>query len=100
MRRGRRVVLESFVVLVAPSAEPKLIAGSRLGITVSRQVGDSVVRNRVKRRIREWFRRAREELDPSSDVLVIGRVAAARLSSKAVAETLDEAARRLGVRAP
>lgn len=31
----------------------------RLGISVSRRVGDAVTRNRVKRRIRELFRRHR-----------------------------------------
>ena len=34
----------------------------RLGVTVSKRVGNSVIRNRVKRRIREWFRHAREGL--------------------------------------
>ena len=30
---------------------------SRLGVTVSRRIGNAVVRNRVKRRVRECFRK-------------------------------------------
>lgn len=46
---------------------------SRIGITVSRKVGNAVVRNRFKRRIREWFRAHRDELDPPVDLVVIAR---------------------------
>lgn len=51
----------------------------RLGITVSRRVGNAVVRNRVKRHVREWFRRARPGLQPDLDVVVIARREAATL---------------------
>ena len=38
---------------------------SRLGVTVSRRIGNAVVRNRVKRRVREFFRKEmRAELPP------------------------------------
>jgi len=53
---------------------------SRIGITVSRKVGNAVVRNRFKRRIREWFRAHRDELDPPVDLVVIARRPGGRLS--------------------
>ncbi|WP_130472931.1 ribonuclease P protein component [Candidatus Magnetaquicoccus inordinatus] len=46
---------------------------SRLGITVSRKVGNAVVRNRVKRQIREFFRRQRPSLLSGYDWVVIAR---------------------------
>ena len=53
-------------------------AEARLGMTVSRKVGKAVVRQRVKRRIREIFRRwpQRSQL-PSIDIVVHLKPAAA-----------------------
>jgi ribonuclease P protein component len=50
---------------------------SRLGVTVSRKVGGAVERNRIKRRVREVFRRDPERLLPGHDVVVIARAGAA-----------------------
>jgi ribonuclease P protein component len=76
-RQGRRAASDAFVVLVVVDS-----AGGcpRLGVTVSRRVGNAVVRNRVKRRIREWFRRERRWLPAGAEVLVIARPGAAILS--------------------
>ena len=45
----------------------------RLGLSVSRKVGNAVVRNRWKRLIREAFRLARAELPEGLDLIVIPR---------------------------
>jgi ribonuclease P protein component len=42
-------------------------------------VGNAVVRNRVKRRVREWFRGARSTFPESWDIVVIARRGAADL---------------------
>lgn len=51
----------------------------RLGISASRKVGGAVIRNRVKRRIREYYRRNRKRLRPGHQVVVVARPAAASL---------------------
>ena len=43
----------------------------RLGISVSRRVGNAVTRNRVRRRLREIFRRTRPQLSIGAARLVI-----------------------------
>lgn len=77
---GKRAVGRHFVVLTASSQVAKPVV-SRLGITVSRRVGSAVYRNRIKRRIRAWFRRVRDQLHPGTDIVVIARHGATELSS-------------------
>lgn len=59
-------------------------AGPRLGITIGRRVGNAVVRNRFKRRVRAWFRAHRDELAGGPDLVVIARPPGAGLSGEAL----------------
>jgi ribonuclease P protein component len=86
-RCGKRAAARYFVVIAAPSEQPGA-QRQRLGVTVSRRVGNAVIRNRVKRRIREWFREAREGLGPGIDVVVIARKGASELSTAETAVAL------------
>lgn len=43
----------------------------RLGLAVGRRCGGAVVRNRIKRRVREAFRLARGAWSPSMDLVVV-----------------------------
>ena len=45
-------------------------SGPRLGLTVPRAIGGSVVRNRIKRRMREAFRLHRATLNPQWDIVI------------------------------
>lgn len=63
----------------------------RLGVTVSRRVGNAVVRNHVKRRIREWFRHDTAKFDKPVDIVVIGRQAAASMTGPEISRELSHA---------
>jgi ribonuclease P protein component len=93
VKSGKRRVLGSFVVVTASKTnsytEKSDEKRHRLGVTVSKRVGNAVVRNRVKRRIREWFRHSRVGLPGQSEIVVIARRAARDLSSAEVAAFLD-----------
>jgi ribonuclease P protein component len=95
-REGTRVASRSLVLLVA--TRPARLGGqpaNRIGITVSRRVGPAVVRNRLKRRLREWFRRSRARIPAGKDLVVIMRPAAAGTDSACLAAELDAALLRL-----
>ncbi|HSC88750.1 MAG TPA: ribonuclease P protein component [Polyangiaceae bacterium] len=70
-REGRRVTTPHFVLVLRPS--PDAIAGSRLGITATRRVGNAVRRNRLKRLVRAAFRATEAFLPAGFDVVVIVR---------------------------
>jgi ribonuclease P protein component len=92
-RTGTRRAGLHFVAVVAVSG-PVPVARPRLGLAVSRRVGNAVARNRVKRRVREWFRRERASLPAGTDWVVIARAGAAELGASEVARELSELASR------
>jgi ribonuclease P protein component len=68
-RRGIRFVTDHFVVYARSAAERDI----RLGITVSRKVGRAHTRNRVKRHVREAFRRKRIDLPLGLNLVFVAR---------------------------
>lgn len=89
-RSGVRRVSRHFVLLVAPRFQGEPGDPARLGITASRRVGPAVERNRVKRRIRECFRRNRSLFPAESDVVVIARAGSPALSGTEVQREILE----------
>ena len=67
---GKKVHTDSFLVFVLPQKE---VARARLGITVSKKVGSAHVRNRVKRLIREAFRRNKTLFPPGIDLVFVAK---------------------------
>ena len=82
--RGRGVHSPHFVLVVLQDGHPY----GRLGITVTRKVSPSAVcRNRLKRRIREVYRRNRGRF-PNGATVVIAKRGAHELSYAAVSSEL------------
>ena len=83
-REGKKQHTPHFVVI----SRINKVGESRLGITVSAKVGEAVVRNRIKRRLREFFRRVRQRLSPDRDVVIVAKPGADRLSFGQLADEL------------
>jgi ribonuclease P protein component len=88
-RDGRRQAAPHFIVIT--SASPA--SHARLGITTSRKVGNAPARNRVRRLVREFFRRHRPLLGAGRDLIVIARPGASILSYTDVVDELSRALR-------
>ena len=86
---GQRAVTPHFVLLVA--AGPTPAAASRLGIVVTKKVGSSPERNRIKRLCRECFRLWPELVPPGIDLVVIARDRAAELGLAEVRKEWERA---------
>lgn len=84
--RGARSRGQRLVLLVLPNPDGE----TRLGFTVSKKVGNAVVRNRVRRRLRELFRQKHACLLAGHDTVVIAYPGAASASSaELLADLLD-----------
>ncbi len=108
-RGGKTQHSRYFVVVSEPGAEEQ--RAGRLGITVSKKVGNAVIRNRVKRVVREFARGAaacatsevgsRDKATPwipaNLDVVVIAKKHAASASTASLWAALESC--RLGLRA-
>ena len=72
---GQRRNGSTFAVFYRPNG----LAETRLGVTVPTRVGGAVLRNRVKRRLRELFRLNRERFPRGWDIVMNPREAAGRV---------------------
>ncbi|MGZ5404819.1 MAG: ribonuclease P protein component [Nocardioides sp.] len=98
IRSGRRAGSRTLVVHLVDSIDPVMQeapVSPRVGLVVSKAVGNAVIRNRVQRRLRHLVR---EQLDrlPSTGVLVIRALpAAAGASSVELLADLDRCLQRV-----
>lgn len=86
---GRRHVGRWLVFFVRPAGGPR----ARLGVTVTKKTGSSVVRNRLRRRLRELFRRSVSFPVPV-DVVVNVRPGAERADFSELARDFEKLAGR------
>ena len=67
--KGRNAVTPTLVIY----ARRNRTGGNRVGFTVTVKLGHAVVRNRIRRRRREIYRRHEEELRRGYDLVIVAR---------------------------
>jgi ribonuclease P protein component len=70
---------------------------TRVGIVTSRKVGNAVVRNRVRRKLREIFRATRPRLLPGLWLVIVAKQPAAAASVAALTGEWSQLVRRGGI---
>src|SRR5205814_4478039 len=70
---------------------------TRFGLATGRKLGGAVVRNRVRRRLREGLRAMAPSFQPGWDVLIIARPAIVETDYRSLVETLRRILQRGGV---
>ncbi len=94
--RGDKIQSTYFVLYMLENGRPY----HRLGITISRKIGRAVVRNRIKRRLREIFRANKQAISPHCDLVVNAKRAAARARNQQIQEDILKGILRWKRKAP
>ena len=84
-----------FVLLLRARPLDRALPSARIGLTVSRKVGNAVLRNRAKRLLREAFRATRDLWADDLDLVVIVKRATRELGLEAVVRELRRAEPRI-----
>ncbi|PZX03744.1 ribonuclease P protein component [Psychrobacillus insolitus] len=84
-KRGKSVANRQFVVYCLEKEEDYY----RVGLSVSKKVGNAVVRNRIKRYIRQTFLEIHDQVYRNMDYIIIARNPAAKLDFHETKKSLE-----------
>ena len=91
-RNGRKIDSPFFFAVIQQNKLPHC----RLGITVTRKVGKAARRNRIKRRIREYYRLNRHRIVGNWDIHLIAKNGAGDIDFTKASASLDRIFNQLG----
>lgn len=92
-RHGRSYANHYLVMYVLENGSGK----NRIGISVSKKVGNSVIRHHVKRLIKESYRLKEESFRSGLDIVIIARVSAKEITYRQTEKSLLHAAKLHGI---
>lgn len=89
--KGKSAATPTMVLYARKNGQDK----NRVGFTVSTKLGKAVVRNRVRRRMRECYRLKEATLKPGYDLVVVARSAAVEADFDTLCRHFRSLAKRL-----
>lgn len=92
-RRGRSLPSKMLVMIYNKSKTGMV----KVGFSVSKRIGNSVTRNRIKRRLREAFRPFIPEIKPGYDIIFIARDAVKEAEFGHISATMQNLLTRSGL---
>lgn len=94
-RHGRSFANKLLVLYILPNRS----SGRRVGFAAGKKLGNAVVRNRVKRLLREAYRHNQQNVLPGYDLIIVGRKPVVELDFAAVSRALVQLFDRAGIMA-
>ena len=92
--KGRSFAAPSLVLYARPNRQPI----NRIGFTVTVKLGHAVIRNRIRRRLREIYRLHENELKCGQDLIVVARSRAVDAAYADLERDFLYASEKLGLR--
>lgn len=89
-KRGRSVANRQFVIYTLKMEE---LNHFRIGLSVSKKIGNAVKRNQIKRYIRQAFHEFQEQVESGRDYVIIARKPAAEMDFHSVKKSLEHVLR-------
>ncbi|WP_223702790.1 ribonuclease P protein component [Sutcliffiella deserti] len=93
-QKGKSMANRQFVVY---ALEKKGQPYFRIGLSVSKKIGNAVVRNRIKRLIRQALLEMKEQLSQEVDIVIIARKPTSDMTYEEVQKSLQHVLRKLPV---
>lgn len=94
VRRQGKAYRDAYLVLLV---RPNGLDRTRFGFVTSRRLGKAVVRNRLRRLMREAARHSADEMKQGLDVVVIATKSAVGLGYQEISESFRSLTRRAGL---
>ena len=85
-RLGKRYHTKHFLIIIKKNET----GIGRLGITVTKKIGNAVKRNRIKRLVREYYRLNKNDFSRGCDTVIIGKKNSYLLNYTDIKEELGE----------
>ncbi|GLY08793.1 ribonuclease P protein component [Bacillus badius] len=90
-KSGKSFANRQFVVYMYQN---ELNVPFRIGLSVSKKIGNAVTRNRIKRHVRQSFTELKEDIVPGHDFIVIARKPAADMNGSEIKKSLIHVLKR------